>query len=78
MSLDETALSNGELYTILTNKSAKGGKGALVAIVKGTDAQSTIEVLKKIPEEKRNEVIEVTLDMAGSMNKTEKVSLKQC
>ena len=69
MSLDETALSNGDLYTILTNKSAKGGKGALVAMVKGTDAESVIEVLKKIPEEKRNEVNEVTLDMAGSMNK---------
>ena len=38
-------------------------------MVKGTDAESVIEVLKKIPEEKRNEVNEVTLDMAGSMNK---------
>ena len=27
MSLDETCLSNGEVYTILTNKDAHGGKG---------------------------------------------------
>jgi hypothetical protein len=26
LSIDETALSNGELYTILTNKAAKGKK----------------------------------------------------
>jgi hypothetical protein len=26
LSIDETALSNGELYTILTNKAAKGRK----------------------------------------------------
>ena len=29
MSLDETCLSNGEVYNILTNKTAHGGKGAL-------------------------------------------------
>ena len=28
MSLDETCLSNGEVYTVLTNKAAHGGKGA--------------------------------------------------
>ena len=27
MSLDETCLSNGDVYTILTNKAAHGGKG---------------------------------------------------
>ena len=45
LSLDETALSNGDLYTILTNKAAKGQKGALVAMIKGTRAESVIEVL---------------------------------
>jgi hypothetical protein len=30
LSIDETSLSNGELYTILTNKAAKGKKGAIV------------------------------------------------
>ena len=31
LSIDETNLSNGELYTVLTNKAAKGKKGALIA-----------------------------------------------
>lgn len=68
LSLDETSLSNGELYTILTNKAAKGGKGVLVAMVKGTKAESVIEVLTQIPKRLRDKVEEVTLDMANSMN----------
>lgn len=68
LSLDETSLSNGELYTILTNKAAKGQKGVLVAMVKGTKAESVIEVLTQIPKRLRDNVEEVTLDMANSMN----------
>ncbi len=67
LSIDETALSNGELYTILTNKKAKGKKGAIVAMVKGTKSEDVIAVLQKIPLNKRNKVKEITLDMAGSM-----------
>jgi len=69
LSIDETSLSNGELYTIVTNKAAKGKKGALVAIVEGTSSEKIIEVLEKIPEEKLFQVEEVTLDMANSMHK---------
>jgi transposase len=69
LSIDETALSNGELYTIVTNKAAKGKKGALVAIIEGTDAETVINVLKKIPAQARDTVEEVTLDMASSMQK---------
>lgn len=69
LSLDETALSNGDLYTILTNKGGKGRKGTLVAMVKGTASEAVITVLKRIPESIRNEVEEITLDMAGSMNR---------
>jgi transposase len=69
LSIDETSLSNGELYTIVTNKAAKGQKGALVAIVEGTSSEKVIEVLEKIPEEKLKQVEEVTLDMAESMRK---------
>ena len=69
LSIDETALTNGELYTIVTNKAGKGKKGALVAMIEGTEAETVIEVLEKIPEEKRNTVEEVTLDMANSMRK---------
>ena len=69
LSIDETSLSNGELYTIITNKAAKGRKGALVAIVEGTASEKVIEVLEKIPEEKLAQVEEITLDMAESMRK---------
>lgn len=68
LSIDETALSNGELYTIVTNKEAKGRKGTLVAMVKGTQADKIIEVLHKIPEYLRKRVREVTIDMAASLN----------
>jgi len=67
LSIDETAFSNGDLYTILTNKKAKGKKGSLVAMVKGTKADVVIKILHKIPLKQRKKVREVTLDMAGSM-----------
>lgn len=67
LSLDETAFSNGDLYTILTNKKAKGKKGAIVAMVKGTKAVDVIKVLNKMPLKIRTKVQEVTLDMAGNM-----------
>ncbi|XWN14572.1 transposase [Formosa sp. 4Alg 33] len=68
LSLDETSLSNGELYTIVTNKDAHGKKGSIVAIVKGTKAQDVIDVINQIPLERRKMVREVTVDMAGNMN----------
>ena len=74
LSIDETSPSNGELYTIVTNKAAKGQKGALVAMIKGTESESIIKVLKQIPEASRKKVTEVTLDMATSMHKI----VKQC
>jgi len=67
LTIDETSLSQGELYTIVTNKAAKGKRGALVAMVKGTKAQDVINILMKIPEYKRKKVREVTLDMAPNM-----------
>ena len=69
LSLDETALSNGELYTILTNKAKKGKKGSIVAMIKGTGATNIIDLLMaNISIKQRDKVKEVTLDMAGSMN----------
>jgi transposase len=67
LSIDETNLSDGELYTILTNKAAKGKRGSIVAIIAGTKAEAIIKVLRKIPEPKRKKVKEVTLDMAANM-----------
>lgn len=69
LSIDETALSQGELYTILTNKAAKGKKGAIVAIIKGTDSPKVMSILEKISINKRKLVKEVTLDMAPNMEK---------
>jgi len=69
LSIDETSLSQGELYTVVTNKEAKGKKGALVAMIKGVESNSIILVLNKIPKNKRNKVKEVTLDMASTMQR---------
>ena len=74
LSIDETALSEDELYTIVTNKEAKGKKGAIVAIVKGTRAEHVIEILLKIKESLRRQVKEVTLDMAANMS----VIIRRC
>ena len=68
LSIDEISVTNGELYTIITNKQAKGGKGALVAIVAGTKSSEVIAVLQKIPIELRSNVLEVTLDMSNAMD----------
>jgi hypothetical protein len=45
LSIDEIALSNGELYTILTNK--EGKKGTIVAMIAGTKAQTVIAIIEK-------------------------------
>lgn len=67
LSLDEVALSDGELYTVLTSKKAKGKKGSIVAIIKGTQSECVIGHLLKISRKLRLMVKELTLDMAGSM-----------
>lgn len=67
LSIDETALSNGELYTVVTNKAAKGKKGTLVAMIHGTRAETVLAQLLKIPSNLRRKVKEITLDMANSM-----------
>ncbi|WP_407666949.1 ISAon1 family transposase [Mucilaginibacter sabulilitoris] len=69
LSIDETALSNGELYTIITKKEAKGGKKAIVAMLRGTQAEQIIKVIEQIPLRKRHKVKEVTMDMAANMIK---------
>lgn len=68
LSIDEVAVTNGELYTIVTNKAAKGGRGSLVTIVEGIKTRAIIDVLARIPEEQRQIVTEVTLDMSNAMD----------
>jgi len=68
MSIDETALSNGELYTIVTNKDAKGKKGVLAAIIKGTKAEVVQKALFRIHRQLRFKVQEITMDLANTMD----------
>ena len=67
MSLDETCLSNGDVYTVLTNKAAHGGKGSLAAMVRGVATDTVVAVLKKIPLRKRLRVRTVTTDLSSAM-----------
>lgn len=67
LSLDEVALSDGELYTVLTSKTRKGRKGALVAIIKAAQSETVIKHIRKLSKKKRKNVLEITLDTAGSM-----------
>lgn len=69
LAIDETALSNGDLYTLVTNRERHGGQGCLVALVAGTKSEEVIEALPHIPDKARDAVDEVTLDLANSMDK---------
>ena len=65
--IDDVSLSQGELYTFVTNKNGHGKNGSLIASIKGTLCKDIISVLEKLPLEKREMVKEVTLDMAKNM-----------
>jgi transposase len=67
LSIDEVSLSQGELYTFVTNKQGKGKNGTLVASIKGTLSKDIIAVIEKISISRRLQVKEVTLDMAKNM-----------
>lgn len=70
LSIDETSVSNGELYTIVTNKGVHGGSRSLVALIEGIKSSDIINVLLKISPSFRDNVLEVTLDMSNSMDKS--------
>lgn len=65
--IDETALSDGELYTIVTNRMAHCRKGSIVAIARGVKSDTVVDVLLKIRKKLRSEVKEVTLDLSDTM-----------
>jgi transposase len=77
LSIDEVSLSKGELYTFVTNKAAKSKNGTIVACVNGTKSEDVINVLRKIPLDKRKLVKEVTLDMASNMEYIVKMSFPE-
>lgn len=68
MSIDETALHNGELYTIITNKDRQGKKGCLAALIKGTKNSVVSQALQQVPIAKKMAVKEITADLANSMD----------
>ena len=68
MSLDETCLSNGEVWTFLTNKEGHGGKGTLAAAIPGTKSDEIISILiSAMSKSLRRKVKEVTCDLSPSM-----------
>lgn len=69
LAIDESSLSNGELYTFVTNRDARTRERSLVAVVAGTKSEDVIAVLLRIDEQKRLAVEEVTLDLSDSMRK---------
>lgn len=69
LAIDESSLSNGELYTFVTNRNARTRERSLVAIVAGTKSEDIIAVLERIDDERRHAVKEVTLDLSDSMRK---------
>lgn len=69
MAIDETSLSNGEIYTILASRDRHGRERCLAAVVKGTRSDDVINALEHIPEPVLDTVEEVTLDLSDSMRK---------
>ena len=68
VSIDETSLSDGELYTIVSNKDAHGRKGSIIAMVRGTRTEDVVKALKTILWYERTKVLEVTMDFSESMH----------
>ena len=69
LAIDESSLSNGELYTFVTNREAHTREQSLIAVVADTKSEDVIAVLQRIGEQQRNAVEEVTLDLSDSMRK---------
>lgn len=68
MSLDETCLSNGEVWTFLTNKDAHGRKGTLAAAIPGTKSDAITSILTNaLGKSVRRRVKEITCDLSPSM-----------
>ncbi len=67
LSLDETCLSNGDVYTVLTNKAGHGRKGSLVAMVRGVASDTVIKAFKRMSRHKRLLVKSVTTDLSSAM-----------
>lgn len=68
LSIDETCLSNGEVWTFLTNKDCRGKKGTLVAALPGTNSHDISSTLcGALGKSLRRKVREITCDLSPSM-----------
>ncbi|WP_455669968.1 hypothetical protein [Phocaeicola faecalis] len=52
---------------MVTNRAGHGGKGTLVAMIRGTKSEDVIKVLEQIRVSKRKTVKEVTLALSPTM-----------
>lgn len=69
MALDETAMSKGELYTFITNKSARCKQGSIGVMAEGTNAKEISDyILSHSTETERDRVKEITMDFSESMH----------
>lgn len=79
LSIDEVSLSKGELYTFVTNKDTGiKNRKSVVAVINGTQAKVIQAVLEKIPMQKRQQVKEVSMDMARNMALSIENSFPSC
>lgn len=79
LSIDETALSKDELFTIVTSKDGHGGPGTLVAMLYGTKVSEIVSVLEEaIPLWRRLKVKEVTCDLSSAMMESVSISFPKC
>jgi len=67
--IDEVALSQGELYTVVSNASSACQQGSLIAMIKGTKVENVKAVLEKTSLNQRLQVEEVSVDLAANMEK---------
>lgn len=65
--IDETSLNYVELYTVVTNRAGRGGRGTLMAMIRDTKFEEVIKVLEMIHGSKRKMVKEVVLDLSPTM-----------
>ena len=69
MALDETGLVNSDLYTFLINKDAKGKKGSIAAMIKGTKSKVIVNaIMKKVDMNTMKNIKEITMDLSNSMD----------
>lgn len=71
LAINEMSLSNGESYTVVTDRDARTRECPSTAVMAGTESEDAIAVLQRIDGERCHAVKEVALDLPDSMSKTD-------